>query len=257
MKHLQKYITSLVLIASSFAVVAQEVIQDSVAVQEVTRDSAVVQEVSQDSIVVQEVSQDSVTNKSTNFAVLIGADYGKGIESLVSDQKKWEVNLAFSLFSKVRIIGEYGYGNLQPHNVINNGTYFSEGSYFRGGGEYVFTVKPKIYLSLGLMFAQAKHTDHGEANIGSEMWDDMDIDFSRNDLSANWFEWILNTEAQTFRNSPNLLANVYWGTRIRIRFLTTDISQPDFNIYAIPGYGKTYSNIVPAVNFFIKYRIDI
>ena len=64
-------------------------------------------------------------------------------------------------------------------------------------------------------------------------------------------------KAQTFRNSGNFLANVYWGSKFRLRFLSTDIIQPNFDIMAIPGYGKTLSNVVPSVNFFIKYRIDL
>lgn len=204
----------------------------------------------------QETNEDSLESKTTILAVLFSADYGKGIESLVNNQQKWEAGITVSLFTKVRLVGEYGYGSLQPANVINNGTYFSEGSYFRIGGEYVFTIKPKIYLSTGILFAQSSYADRGSVSIGSELWKDIEADFNRDGLSANWFEWVLNTESQTFRNAQNILNNLYWGTRIRIRYLNTEIAQPDFDIYAIPGFGKTYSTVVPAVNLFIKYRLD-
>lgn len=204
----------------------------------------------------QETPTDSLVTETAKFAVMPGIDYGKGFESIISENQKWEVNLALSLFDKFRITGEYGYGLLQPSNVIRNGTYKSEGTYFRAGGEYVLTVKPKTYLSFGLMYAQANFSDHGDISIESELWNNIDQTFDRENLKGNWFEWILNTESQTFRNSESFLANVYWGTRVRIRFLNTNITKPGIDIYAIPGYGNTYSNIVPALNLFIKYRID-
>ena len=208
------------------------------------------------SVAAQEITEDSVVIDQSNYAILIGTDYGKGIESALGDQSKWEVNLAVSIYDRFRVSAEYGYGMLQPANSIRNGSYQSEGRYFRGGGEYVFTLKPKIYLSMGLMYSLANFSDQGEVNIESELWNSIDEDFTRDDLTANWFEWILNTEAQAFRNSEIFLSNIYWGSRIRLRILSSDIAQSDFDIKAIPGYGKTYSNIVPAINLFVRYRID-
>jgi hypothetical protein len=207
-------------------------------------------------VIAQESTEDVISISKPNYAVLLGTDYGKGIESLIGEQQKWEINLGFSIVNKLRLTAEYGYGMLQPTNVIRNGSYQAEGNYFRGGGAYVFTVKPNIYLSVGLMYAFATFSDRGKVNIESEFWNDTNAEFNRTSLNANWFEWFLNTEAQTFRNSESFLKNIYWGSKMRLRFLRTDIVQPDFDILAIPGYGKTLSNIVPSVNLFIKYRID-
>lgn len=227
MKHFLKYIISLALSFLSFIVIAQESAEDSTAIDK------------------------------PNYAILIGTDYGKGIESLIGEQEKWELNLAFSIVDKFRLITEYGYGMLQPTNVIRNGSYQVEGNYFRGGGAYVITVKQNIYLSVGLMYASATFSDRGDVNIESEFWNDTNTEFNRSSLTANWFEWVLNSEAQAFRNSEGFLKNIYWGSKIRLRFLSTDIARPDFEILAVPGYGKTLSNVVPAFNLFIKYRIDL
>ena len=201
-------------------------------------------------------AQDSLAVKQNNIAMNISVDIGKIGESLLNKQTKWELGVSVLLSQKYQLVAEYGFGSLKPNSVINNGGYTSEGNYYRAGFEYLFTVSPKRYLSLGVMYAHADFNDSGSVKIISDLWDDVDRTFARSDLSANWLEIILNTEAPIFKVEQGFLANFYWGVRFRVRILTSDISQPDFDIFAIPGFGKTYSNVVPAANLYIKYRID-
>jgi len=106
------------------------------------------------------------------------------------------------------------------------------------------------------MFAHADFMDHVNINIASELWDDVDESFTRENLEANWLELIVNTEAPLLKFEQGFFSNLYWGVRYRLRILISDITRDDFDVYAIPGYGKTYSRVVPAVNLFLKYRID-
>ena len=208
----------------------------------------------QDSLAVE--TQDSLVVEDSNFALNIYADAGKGIESLFNKQVKWEFGMSALAFQKYLFSVEYGHGSLNPESVINNGSYTSEGNYYRAGFEYVFTISSKRYLSTGVMYAQANFSDYGSVKIISDLWDDVDESFERTDLSASWIEWIINTEAPLLKVEEGFFSNFYWGVRFRLRILISDITQPDFDIFAIPGYGKTYSNVVPAVNLYIKYRID-
>ncbi len=202
-------------------------------------------------------AQDSLAVKSGKVALLLSADYGKGLESLVNKQTKWEFGLGLLLAKKYNFVAEYGYGLLNPESVINNGSYTAEGYYYRVGFEHMFRVSPKRYLSLGVLYAATNFADYGSARIKSDLWDDLDVSFNRENLSAYWFEVIINTEGPLLKVDQGFLSNFYWGTRFRIRIMGSDLSQPDFDIYAVPGFGRTYSAVVPAVNLFIKYRIDL
>ena len=221
-----------------------------------TQDSLAVKQGNQDSLVVEQSNQDSLVVKQSNIALIIYADVGKGIETLFNKQVKWEFGAGVLLAQNYYFVAELGYGSLNPESVINNGSYTSEGNYYRAGFEYVFTIVPRTYLSTGVMYANSNFSDYGNVKIESELWDDVDETFTREGLSANWVEWIVNTEAPLSKTGNGFLGNFYWGVRYRLRILISDISQPNFDIYAIPGYGKTYSNVVPAVNLYLKYRID-
>jgi uncharacterized protein DUF6048 len=201
------------------------------------------------------IAQDSLVVKPHAIAVTISADIGKGLESLANKQTKWEFGMGL-LWQKFQFSAEYGYGLLNPESVINNGSYSSEGNYYRVGIEYNATVSPKTHLSTGIMYAQASFDDFANVKIESDLWDDLNETFTRPGLSASWIEWIVNTEAPVFKAESAFFSGFYWGVRFRLRILVTDLTQPDFDIFAIPGYGKTYSNVVPAANLYLKYRIN-
>ncbi len=201
-------------------------------------------------------TQDSLEVSQSNYALNLYADVGKGVESLFNKQVKWEFGVGVFAAQKYLFSIEYGYGRLNPESVINNGSYTSEGNYYRLGIEYVFTIVPRTTLSTGLMYAHSNFVDYGNVQVESDLWDNLSQSFERNDLSATWLEWIVNTEAPLIKVDEGFKGNFYWGLRIRLRILISDIGQPDFDIFAIPGYGKTYSNVVPALNLYLKYRID-
>ena len=200
-------------------------------------------------------AQDSLVMEQEKLTVDIYADYGKGVESLMQKQTKWEFGLGLVLKEKYNFVAEYGFGSLNPENVINNGTYTSEGNYFRAGFEYMIRIAQKRYLSAGFMYATASFSDNGSVQIESDLWGNLEETFYRGDLNASWGEIIINTQGAVSNTDKGPLTNLYWGVRFRLRILITDISQPDFDIYAVPGYGRTYSTVVPAANFFLKYRI--
>ena len=242
MRQLPKYIISIIVILTPYL--------------GYTQDSLVVEQSNQDSLIVKQSDQDSLLVPQSKIALTIYADVGKGVESLFNKQVKWEFGAGILLSQKYHFVAELGYGSLKPQSVINNGSYTSEGNYYRAGFEYVFTIVPRTYLSTGVMYAHSDFADYGNVKIESELWDNVDETFARNGLSANWVELIINTEAPLSKAGTGFLKNFYWGVRYRLRILISDISQPDFDIYAIPGYGKTYSNVVPAVNLYLKYRLD-
>ena len=247
MRRLRKHITSILFIVAPFLGYSQDLLkQDSLA-----HDSLIQESLAQDSL-----AQDSLKIIKRKISLTLYGDVGKGIESAFGKQIKWEFGIGLLVLENYHFVIEYGFGRLNPESVINNGSYTSEGNYYRFGFEYVFTISPKRYLSTGIMYAQSNFFDYGTVLIESDLWDDINETFERSDLSANWLELIVNTEAPLVKVEEGFFSNFYWGLRLRLRILTSDIAQPDFDIFAIPGYGKTYSRVVPAVNLYLKYRID-
>lgn len=236
------YISSLIAFLSISSVMAQE---DSLTVRQ---DMPITEEL------VVEAAQDTL-NSDTGFILELSADYGKGVESLLTNQAKWEFGIAAIFNNRLALVGEYGSGSLFPASVIQNGTYESKGTYYRAGIEYLFTIIPKHQLSIGGMFAQASFADYGTVQIESELWPDVNEAFSRENLSASWAEIIMNTQGPIINAEKGFMSNLYWGIRFRLRIMITNLEQPEFDIYAVPGFGRTYSPVVPAANFFLRYRL--
>lgn len=202
--------------------------------------------------------EDSLKAESKPSVIFLSADYGKGLESLIGEQLKWEFGAGFALNNRIVITGEYGYGSLEPSGVVRNGYYRSVGNYYRLGLEYMFEITLDRYLSLGAMYGASVFDDEGNIQIDSELWPDLNETFTRQGLHANWTELILNSEGPVTNAPDGFLKNVFWGMRIRLRILFTDTALGnDYDIYSIPGFGKTYSPVVPALNLFIKYRFTL
>ena len=88
-----------------------------------------------------------------------------------------------------------------------------------------------------------------EQIIQSTIWDDFDESFKRTNLTATWFEIVMITE-------KHMSNNLALGAKIRFRHLTNFINEYNPEVIAIPGYGKAFNSNVPAVNLYIKYRLE-
>ena len=202
-------------------------------------------------------AQDSVMVNNSSVSIELMVDYGKGLESLISDQKKWEFGAGIIYKNKISLNAEYGYAKLFPESVVMNGTYQVEGDYLRVGAEYLFTVGVNRYLSVGGMYASSNFDDYGTVQVLSELWPSLNEEFTRTGLTAQWAEIILNTQGPVFNTEQGFLSGFYWGIRFRLKLMLTDLDQQGFDIYAVPGFGKTYSKALPAVNLFIRYRLKL
>lgn len=187
----------------------------------------------------------------------IGVDYGKLMAPLFDLGKRYEVMLDLEFKKKISLMVEAGMYELDPANAIINGSYHLEGTYFRGGIAYFIAHQDNNRVYTGAMAGQASFEDRGEFTINSRLWQDFEGSFERPVIEALWFEWILGTEGELF-------AGFTWGWMFRLRFLQElqvggtpieDIDQT-FEINNIPGYGKPASDLVPAVNFIIKYNLN-
>ena len=202
-------------------------------------------------------AQDSVLVDTKQSFVYVKIDYGKLLESAFGRQLKWELGVGAVFADHFNIIAEYGYGELNPPSVINNGSYTSEGNYLRGGIAYIVRVMPQRFLSFGLLYAYSGFKDKGVVEIESDIWDNLNQTFQRDDLSAQWIEIVIGTEAPILRNISGYLSNIYWGSELRTRIMMSETATQEFDIYAVPGFGRRYNNVVPAINLYLKFKFPI
>lgn len=211
---------------------------------------------------------DTLKSKKKFFSgITLLADIGKpGLAQLVDYENKQAFSAHLIFFDHFIVSGEYGSGEINPAEAFDNVTYNSEGSFLRYGLDYQVVIKTQNFLSLGFRKANAEYSDKGIVFIqsASDLSDDYRRTFSRNNLSANWWEIVLgsetkltpfkSTEEMNFLNK--LLDNFYLGLTFRLRFMLNYEQQEGIDTYTIPGYGRTFDNSTPAVNLFLKYRVN-
>jgi len=204
-------------------------------------------------------AQDSLQVEKPNersFSILLATDYGKLATTAAKLDTRYEFNIGIQFTQHIRLIADYGYAQLAPSNAIENGNYTSTGNYYRAGLEYIINIVPKTYLSFGGMYANSTFTDEGTIEIKSEIWPSLNENFVRDGFSANWAEFVLTSETTIFNRDKGFVSNLYWGIKFRLRFMIEKPTPEQFDIYAIPGFGRTFNNIVPAVNLFVAYKMN-
>ncbi len=218
MNRLSTYIFSLVLIVSSLSLHAQDA--------------------------------DTVEVKKVRISLGFALDYGKILTLPSKFETKAEVAFDITIMSKFQILVEIGYASLTPQDAINNGTYNSAGLYYRAGLTYGGEILPKNFLSFGVLYGLSNFEDSGTVLIKSTIWEDFNSTFERNDLTASWYEILIISE-QRIRN------NLALGVKFRWRNLTNFTNNYEPEVLAIPGYGRTFNNSIPAVNLYVKFLLPL
>jgi hypothetical protein len=111
---------------------------------------------------------------------------------------------------------------------------------------------------MGLRYGMSTFSDEGEFLIESDYWEDYQDGFGSENVQASWMEIVIGTE--TFLNlgkkkKENPKSRLILGWNGSLRILADFTNREDIPIYSIPGYGRTFNNVTPALNFYIKYRL--
>ena len=178
----------------------------------------------------------------------ISFDYLK-LVSLVSEEEfKLEGGLGYISKLNIGINVEVGYGEKTPDDFYKNAEYKVYGYYGRAGLSYYYPYNPGVNFIIGARYAMSLFQDEATFSILSSLWDDYNGAFQRENLEASWAELILGTES-------SVKGILYFGFTFRIRFLIQTDNFPTFEVYSIPGYGRTFDTIVPALNLYVKLQI--
>lgn len=184
-------------------------------------------------------------------SIAFSVDYGKLIGQFLKTESKYEFGGQFEFKDRFVLIGEYGFSTLNPNGAYQNTDYQSDGYYYRMGLGYKidFTAKSNLYISA--RYASAEFKDQGTIDISSAsgLYNDLIDPFRREGLSAQWFELVMSSETRLWKS-------LYAGFHFRFRILDKYDEQTPLDVYAIPGYGRTFDRTIPAVNLYIKYAIE-
>ena len=184
-------------------------------------------------------------------SIAVTVDYGKLMGQILNTESKYEFGGQLELKDRLILLGEYGFATLTPNGAYQNTDYESKGNYFRVGLGYKisFTAKNNIYFSA--RYARADFKDQGTIDItsASGLYDDLNDPFRRENLTANWYELVMSSEARLWKS-------LYAGFHFRFRIMDIYDKQAPLDVYTIPGYGRTFDKTIPALNLYIKYALE-
>ena len=174
-------------------------------------------------------------------------DYGKLLTIPSSIETKYEGGLELTFLGKFPLIIEVGQATLTPDGGYANGTYESEGLYYRIGAGYVSQFNPKNKIGISFRYAQSTFNEDGRIFIESPSGAQGTFiqNIRRSDLTATWYEAVLYSD----RKLSDLFSI---GLNLRFRVLASYDEQAPIDVYAIPGYGRTFDSTIPAANLFLK-----
>ena len=174
-------------------------------------------------------------------------DYGKLFTIPMDFETKYEGGLELLFRDKFPLILVIGQANLKPEGAYSNGTYESEGFYYRVGAGFVSQWKPKNKIGISLRYASSVFTERGRIFIESPSGSQNDFvqNINREDLKANWYEVVVYSD----RKLSDLFSI---GLNLHLRILGNYDEQKGVDVYAIPGYGRSFDKTIPAANLFLK-----
>ncbi len=202
---------------------------------------------------------DSLRKKKFISGVELSIDYGKLMTLWTDFESKYEAGINLRFYEKIVLAAELGYSELNPLKAYDNALYYTvKGSYGRVGLDYYTSYDPKSFYYAGLRYGMSMFEDEGLFRIESEYWEDFEEGFGSTDITASWVEIIIGTE--TFigigkKKKDNPKSRLLLGWKFRLRILMDFENREEPRIYSIPGYGRTFDQTVPALNFYVKYRI--
>lgn len=207
-----------------------------------------------DSVIV----MDTLAKKKFLSGVEIAIDYGKLLTLWTDFESKYEAGINLRFYESIVLAGEFGYAELNPLKAYDNALYYTvKGSYGRLGFDYYTSYDPKSFYYAGVRYGMSMFEDEGKFLIDSEYWEDYEEGFGSTDITASWFEIIVGTETYLKlgkKSKEKQKSKLLFGWKFRFRILMNFENRDEPRIYSIPGYGRTFDEVVPAINLYLKYR---
>lgn len=194
--------------------------------------------------------EDTIKRKFLTIGPYI--DFGKLLTLPTDFETKYEGGLELRFFERYAIYAEAGSTTTSPKEAYTNGTYESTGTYYRLGAGYVGPFDPQHDIGISFRYGSSSFEESGriflESPSGSQ--EPLVRSIERKNLTAQWWEVVVYSDMQLFKNSK-----LFWfGVNIRLRILQSYDEQEVPDVYSIPGYGRSFDKTIPAANFFLKLK---
>ncbi len=178
-------------------------------------------------------------------------DYGKLLTLPFGFERKYEGGVQLLFENRYLLSFSYGYGSIWPKNAYKNVSYNAVGSYIKPGLFYQMSINPGNKISAGVQYGMAGFEDSGKTAIESRsgLFEPYERQFSRSSLSASWWEVGVQSES-------NLRGNLWFGFRVSLRKLIHYDNPGDPDVFVVPGYGRTNTGSMPALNLYVKYKLS-
>jgi len=177
-------------------------------------------------------------------------DYGKLLTIPSTIETKYEGGLELLFLEHFPLIIEVGQATLTPEGAYTNGTYESEGIYYRIGTGYVGPLNPKNNIGVTFRYAASTFDEDGRIFIESPSGtqDSFIQSIQRENLKASWYEVVVYSDRK--------LSDLFRiGLNLRLRILANYDERSPVDVYAIPGYGRSFDSTIPAFNLFFKVTL--
>ena len=207
------------------------------------------------------VVTDSIPPKKLLFGAEFLIDYGKILTLWTEFESKFEGGFNLRFYERIVLATEFGYAELNPLKAYDNALYYTvRGPYGRIGLDYYGAYDAKSFYYAGLRYGYSIFEDEGAFLIDSEYWEDYEDGFGSSDVTASWFEIVAGTETylrigKKMKEKEGEKSKLLLGWKFKLRFIMDFENRDEPRIYSIPGYGRTFDEIVPVLNFYVKYRI--
>ncbi|MTI32359.1 DUF6048 family protein [Xanthovirga aplysinae] len=193
--------------------------------------------------------EEEVPNPYWIQGIELKTDYLKFASLLLDTEEKYEAGVNVLLKHNFALSFEYGIAQLTPDKPYLNTTFITEGEYYKVGLQYRIPLDKKNEIFVGANYGQSTYDEKANFKIEGSLNDDFTENFDWKNLKANWGEIIIGSERKLF-------AGLRAGMLLRFRILASAPTFDPVNTYNIPGYGRRFNNTVPAVNLYLKYRIN-
>ncbi len=178
-------------------------------------------------------------------------DYGKLLTLAAPFESKVEAGVQAVIENRYVAGLQYGYASINPSDAYRNSAYNATGTYIKPGVFYQLEINPKNKFLLGVQYGMASFDDSGTTLIesGSGLFEPYQRSYARTGLKGSWWELSMQSEG-------NFRGNIWLGFRVSYRHLIRNDNPGDPDVLVVPGYGKTVGSGVPAVNLFLKYKLN-
>lgn len=186
---------------------------------------------------------DSLNNSGLGIII----DYGKLLTYTTDFESKLALGLSYTHKSNLSLMLTAGIAELNPKTAYENGEFYAKGMFGTAGINYLLPIDQTNSLYIGGAYGVSKYEDKYTYAIGSSIWPDFEQSVSHKDLMASWASLVIGSEHKM------KIKHLTLGGNFQLRYLLEYDEQSPIDTYAIPGYGRTTDNTVPAINLYIKF----